>query len=589
MARTQHIKLQWQDEADLTPLHASFQQDSFAQQDGFAPQDADETADGQTDWDAPARRRLFQDDSPAAPDAESEPWSGTAPEDSLYPDMVYQPRRRAERHPESFQHTPPPYDADAVYDPPERNRGIWMGIAFSCLALIVLILYGVSRWHRAYAPFRQKVAIVSQDTIAQGVLVDGIHVGGMTRAQAEQALKTDFTQTAGELHMTLRVDDKTWILTPAELPFVRNTQSVLDTAYAIGRQGSVETIASGTTPFEYRYQHLYHTVASHVDLHTVVTYDPATVRSLVGIIEANINRDAVDAQVATFDFNTRSFTFTQDQAGAKIDGDALYNKIVDALNRRDFSATITMSSQVITPSVTKAELMNSFSLVSSYSTETTSNANRNTNIDLAARAVSGTVVMPGETFSFNKATGQRTIEKGYLPAAAIQGGATVDEIGGGVCQVSSTLFNAAAMADLTILSRTPHAWPSNYVDKGRDATVNWPNLDFTFRNDKSTPIFIVAWYEKRTCTVELYGASLGTGRSISLATKLVYAMEPPEEAIYELNPALEPGTMQEKKKARTGYLVETYKVYKRNGRETSRELLCTSTYQMIQQVIEYNE
>ena len=99
----------------------------------------------------------------------------------------------------------------------------------------------------------------------------------------------------------------------------------------------------------------------------------------------------------------------------------------------------------------------------------------------------------------------------------------------------------------------------------------------------------MAWYEKRTCTVELYGASLGTGRSISLATKLVYAMEPPEEAIYELNPALEPGTMQEKKKARTGYLVETYKVYKRNGRETSRELLCTSTYQMIQQVIEYNE
>ena len=467
------------------------------------------------------------------------------------------------------------------------NR-LWTGIALVCALLLALLMVAVFRWRQAYFPFREKVAIVSQDTIAQGVLIDGVHVGGMTRSQAVQALVTDASQAGEILHMTVQVDGQTWVITPEELPFVRNTASVLETAYAIGRQGSVETIASDTTPFEYRYQHLYHTVETHVQLHTEVTYDPATVRSLVGIIEANINRDAVDAQVATFDFSKRAFTFTEDRAGAKLDGDKLYDQISAAINRKDLQAVITAFSEPITPRVTKAELMNSFALVSTYTTETTSSATRNTNINLAANAVSGTVVMPGETFSFNQTTGQRTAEKGYLPAAAISCGTTVDEIGGCVCQVSSTLFNAAAMADLTILSRSPHTWPSTYVEKGRDATVNWPNLDFTFRNDKTTPVFIVAYYEERKITVEIYGATLGAGESIDLTTKLISAIEPPAEPIYVQNPSLAAGTMEEKKKARTGYIVETYKVYKRNGREVRRELLCTSNYQMIQQVLEYN-
>ena len=110
-------------------------------------------------------------------------------------------------------------------------------------------------------------------------------------------------------------------------------------------------------------------------------------------------------------------------------------------------------------------------------------------------------VLPGETFSFNQATGQRTAEKGYKPAAAIAGGETFDEIGGGVCQTSSTLFNAVVRANLTIVSRKPHAWPSNYVPKGEDATVNWPDLDFKFKNDTEWPIFLVAWCDKSAKTV----------------------------------------------------------------------------------------
>ena len=566
MPRTQHLKLQMQEE-ETRQMRPAFQKDRF---------------------DPPQEAAFPEHRMEAAYPGDAEEIDQIQEEWAAYPDMVYEAQLQQKKRSQRRAIPIHPYSSEEeAEEKPPANTPLWAAVGLVCFLLLAALVMMVNRWHQDYMPFRQKVSIVNRDTIAQGVLVDGVHVGGMTRSQAEKALDRQIKQDAGELRMAVQVDGQTWIMTPNELPFVRNTKTVLDTAYAVGRQGSVETIATGVTPFEYRYQHLYHTVATHVALHTEVTYDPATVRKLVGIIEANINRDAIDSQVATFDFNSRSFTFTEDRAGARLDGEKLYNRIIDALNRKDLQATITAASETIAPRVTRSELMNTFSLVSTYTTETTSDSNRNNNINLAAHAVSGTVVMPGETFSFNQTTGQRTTEKGYLPAAAIAGGTTVDEIGGGVCQVSSTLFNAAAMADMTILERSPHAWPSNYVDKGRDATVNWPNLDFTFRNDKETPIFIVAWYSQRLCTVEIYGATMGA-ESIELATQLVATTDPPAEAEYVQNEALEPGTQQVKKKARTGYYVETYKVFKRNGREVGRNLLCTSDYPMIQELIEYN-
>lgn len=514
---------------------------------------------------------------------------------AAYPDQVYQAQGQEEE-------TPAAQGAPAYASQPvaasgwaggglrreKRSTPLWTLIFFCALCVLALLCYLLYSMYAAYAPFRQQVALTQQQVFAPGVYVDNVRIGGMTRAQAEAALSQSSASPAAGLHITLNIDGQTWIITQTELPFSQNISAVLDTAYAIGRQGTVDTIGNAMTPFAYRYAHLNHTLSTPAYLNTEVTYDRSAVRELVAIIENNINRDPVDAQVATFDFASRSFTFTQDQQGKKLDGDALYQKIISALDARNYTAVIAMESETLMPTVTRVELMNSFALVASYTTETTSSQNRNNNINLAANAISGTVVMPGETFSFNEATGQRTTEKGYLPAAAIAGGTTVDEVGGGVCQVSSTLFNAAAMADMTILSRSPHTWPSNYVDKGRDATVNWPNLDFTFRNDKTTPIFIVAFYQNRQCTVEIYGATLGAGVSIELVTELISQTDPPAEPLYEQNPLLAPGTLQEKKKARTGYVVDTYKVYLRNGAEYKREKLCTSTYKMIQQVIEYN-
>ena len=163
--------------------------------------------------------------------------------------------------------------------------------------------------------------------------------------------------------------------------------------------------------------------------------------------------------VRSFDFNTKTFSFTEDRPGAKLDPDAVYAELTGLLDDGVTKKEVRFVPEKIIAEVTKTELMNSFGLISSYTTKTTKNNNRNTNIQLSAQAINGKTVLPGEIFSFNGATGERTAAKGYKEAPAIAGGQSKDEVGGGVCQTSSTLFNAAARADMEIIERNPHAWP----------------------------------------------------------------------------------------------------------------------------------
>ena len=511
------------------------------------------------------------------------------------------------------------YDRDArkVYSSMDHrrrrdpHRGLWVAVTFLCLLCIGAIgmflapqLLGIQYAampncafvngsvitldQQRYDNYKTYRNYMSGDTIYPGVFVDGVDVGGMTVTEAAHAISQVGASGGGEFAITVNVGNKSWSIDSGIVPMTRNIDEVLGQAYALGRSNTTGIRGTKVTPFQERLNAALGLRTAPVSLQTQLTYDKSTVRQLVDSIAQFVNRDAVNASVATFDFNTRSFTFNSDSPGSYIDGDALYSQVTSMLDGGQNYATIVVEPQILLASVTKAELMNSFRRISSYTTETTSNSNRNTNVQLSAAAINGTTVLPGETFSFNRATGQRTAEKGYLPAAAIAGGQSVDEIGGGVCQTSSTLFNAVARANLEIVDRSPHAWPSNYVDKGMDATVNWPNLDFKFKNNSEWPIFIVSYYEKRKVTVEIYGMSLGDGVTIDLESEVTRTINPPSEIKYVQNPELMPGEQKTTISARKGYEVDTYKVWYQNGEPVKRELLFDSTYKMYQETVEWN-
>ena len=441
----------------------------------------------------------------------------------------------------------------------------------------------LSQTHESYRQF------MNSDRIYSGVYIDGVHVGGMTCAEAVDAVSQVPGGEGSAFAITVNMGGYTWSIDSTIVPLYRNIDEVVMQAYAVGRTNTTAIRGTSTTPFRQRLSTVQDTLTNPRTYYTVTTYDRDTVRQIVDSIAAAVNREPVNASVATFDTSTKTFSFNSDESGVYIDADAIYAQVTGLLDSGVYQDTVWVEPEIRLASVTKAELMNSFGLISSFTTETTSSANRNTNIRLAAEAINNQTVLPGESFSFNQATGQRTAEKGYKPASAIAGGETFDEIGGGVCQTSTTLFNAVARANLKIIDRDPHAWPSNYVDKGEDATVNWPNLDFRFRNDSEWPIFIVAWYSNRKVTVEIYGMSLGDGVSIDLVSETTYVKEPPDEPLYVYNPELGVGKEKVTVKARTGYTVETYKVWYRNGKEFKREKLHTSHYKMYQKTIEYND
>ena len=468
-----------------------------------------------------------------------------------------------------------------------RSSG-WTVLSVACVLLLIVMAYAVISFREPYTRYKDKVARMNREAFLDGIFVDGLSIGGMSVKQAEAALETGWAAGKEALTLSITVDGTTWVITDRHIPFTRNLRPVLEEAYAMGRQGFRWMIGSDKTPFETRYLQSQQILATNAFFTTEVSYQKSSVRALVQNIVSSVNRNPINAVVASFDFNTRAFSVTQDVAGAWLDGEDLYERITEALDRGDFSAAISVISTPLLPTVTTVELKNSFAVLSSFWTETTSDEKRNTNVRLATEAINGTTVMPGETLSFNKRVGERTAQKGYQMAPAIAGGIMSDEIGGGVCQVSSTLFNAAAMAGMTIVSRAPHAWPSTYVDMGRDATVNWPNLDFSFRNDRNTPVFLLASYSKRRIGVEIYGMITGPGESIELEPVLLSANDPPGEPIFQQNPLLPAGVQQELKKARTGYVVDTYRVFYRDGKEYRREKLFTSNYPPIQQVIEYN-
>lgn len=393
---------------------------------------------------------------------------------------------------------------------------------------------------------------------------------------------------SGQFSYTITVNGQTYQVDSSMIPYERNTADVVDQAFALARGITYQEQSAAATPFQARVDRALRLRSEPVALYTEITYDRITLRNLANDIARAHTYQSVDAAVSSFDFSTHQFSFTDDQNGSHLDAGEVYEAITSLLDQGILSGNIDLHPEIILASITKEELMNSFRKVSSFTTTTTKDRKRNTNILLSAQAINGKTVLPGDTFSFNETTGKRTTDKGYQMAVAIAGGKNVPDVGGGVCQTSSTLFNAVAMANLEIVKRYPHAWPSSYVGKGLDATVNWPGLDFQFRNNSNSPIFIVATFADRKLTVDIYGNTLPSGTTIQLDSEIIETMNPPTEVLYVQNPELPVGTTQPTVKARKGYIVDTYKVYYQGSQEVQREKLFTTTYKSYQETVEYN-
>lgn len=223
-------------------------------------------------------------------------------------------------------------------------------------------------------------------------------------------------------------------------------------------------------------------------------------------------------------------------------------------------------------------------LLSTYTTRyDASNYNRSNNLSIAANKINGTVLMPGETFSYNKVVGARTIEAGYKEAGAYAGGGVVQSVGGGICQISSTVYNTALLANLEIVDRSNHQFETSYVAASRDATVSWGYLDFKFKNNRTYPIKITASAKNGVAKVSIYGIKEETEYEVVIQSRILSYI--PYSVKYIEDSSLAQGKEVVEQSGHNGCKSEAYRILKLNGQVVSKTLLSRDTYDPMQRIV----
>lgn len=319
-------------------------------------------------------------------------------------------------------------------------------------------------------------------------------------------------------------------------------------------------------------------------------YDPLLLGAFCASLCNATLQKPVNASVNMTDDLSEPFAYTPDISGVTVDP----NQMVSLLTAMDYNAdaySIMLPTVEMQAGVTLQSLMDQHTLLCEYSTSfkksPLSNSNRVFNIKKAASMINGSVVMPGETFSMNKTIGDRNKKNGWKTAAAITGGKYAKEYGGGVCQVSSTLFNTVLMADLAIVERYHHSWPMTYVPIGRDATISTGSKDFIFRNDTNAPITIIASVNEKakTVTVSLYDARPDGYAYIELESSRTGTLSSKGEKRI-LDESLPSGTRHVERKARTGKTSVTYqRFYNADGLLIERREAFRDSYPSIQGIV----
>lgn len=412
------------------------------------------------------------------------------------------------------------------------------------------------------------------------IFVNDIPLEGKTLDEAAAVVTQQVQSLISSFRITLRTEDgRSWDITGDSLNMKYDIADQLDQLWAIGHTGSSST----------RYEQVKALEAEPAMRYTTLTYDLSQVNQILNQIKAEVDQPAVSATRVQDDSKWPPFSYTDDIPGQTLDITGLNERIctmVDTL----VSGDVVLSPTPVQATITRAQLEAQIVKLSSYETTVGKSGEyaeaRAENVRLGTEKFNHLVIRAGESVSFNKVAGKRTVANGYQQALEIAYGNYVLGTGGGICQVSSTLYNAVVNAGLTVNKRTPHAIPSSYVEKGLDATVSDDRYDFVFTNNTNSDIYIETefvkvkgYYHSR---FTIYGRPDPNGYTYKLVSQVVETIPLPEPT-YEKDTTGEHVFYDDetavKSSGREGYIVDVYLVtMDSKGLEISREKKYTDTY-----------
>lgn len=405
-------------------------------------------------------------------------------------------------------------------------------IASVCVAVVAVL--GVT----GFCLFQSGV-FSSKDPDAEYVFdedttVSGISIAGKTMEDAKALLESMQDTFIDPVSISVDTNGEITNLTEADFEYTFNIDEVLKTVKADSELKKSDD------------EKVYEITAT-------VTED--SIQKNVKNIEEKSNKDAKNAYVSKFNpYSDNRFEYTEAVQGCKVNTDDLNDRLQAVFASKASEQRIVTDVKTVDADITVDDIKKNVKKLSSYETVSTNNANGNSNMKVSLEACNGSIIEPGAVWSFNECTGDSNLESnGYKPANVISDGELVEGIGGGICQSSSTIYNAAIRANMDVEERYPHMWASGYVPTGLDATIDYPRLDLQLKNSTEYQMFLECKMVGATLYVSFWGYQSDSYDEIKTANKMISQNE-------------------------SGYKVEAWRVYYKDGKEVDRESLGTSTY-----------
>ncbi|MBF8983560.1 VanW family protein [Lutibacter sp. B2] len=414
--------------------------------------------------------------------------------------------------------------------------------------------------------------LVSNDNYHKGIIIQGVDVGGLSITEAQTKIQNNFKEKLSDEKIRFKYADYNLEIEGREIDYSYDYKATLNEAYSLGRKGSY---------FE-RIDTILNLYKNPIYIEVIPTYNEEKLDTIIDNIKKNIDKSPKDAEIFK---KGNAFIIKDEKIALVLNVEKSKSIIVDKLKNHKYKEPIEIELLVeeIVPKVMATDLKKIKDLLGIYKTSFNSNnKNRTTNVTLSAKKMNGKVVMPQEIFSFNEVVGPRTEEKGYLSAHVIFKGELIDGFGGGVCQTSSTLYNAVLLSNLKIIQRSKHTIPSTYVPKGQDATVSYGVLDFKFQNTLDIPIYIESYVYKNEMIVKIYGKKVD---DIDIKIESVIDEVVKRSIETKDDHELDEGIEKIEEKGRDGYKVTTYKYYYKNGKLIKKERLSKDYYRPTNQIL----
>jgi len=409
--------------------------------------------------------------------------------------------------------------------------------------------------------------IYTGETIRKGIRIENTDVSWMTPEQAKTAVINDLVNRYPGDSLTFVRGDKQWVLWLSDIDYRYLVEEEIEKAYTIGRNGNI---------FKKLYNALILSVRG-MSLNIESTYDRDKLEAFLKKIKKEIETEPKNAQIT---YENGKIEITRSQNGVKLDVATNLEIAENYINQRKFGIIELVVEETV-PHIPYDKIKEIDSKLSSFSTRfNEKERNRTDNIKLAAKKLDNIILMPGESFSMNKTLGPRTPENGFKTAPIMLKSELVLGIGGGICQVSSTLYNAVLLAGLDVIERTHHSAPLSYISAGRDATVNEDSIDFRFVNSLDYPICIQADVKGNVLTVSVLGRKPKDGRTYKLKTQTL-AVYPPGEDEIIIDNTLPFGEKVVERKPIRGLRVVLYRETYINGKLHKRERLTEDYYKPV--------